>query len=200
MGHPNAKVARASHSVFIAFISGKDDDEDGNRVMLKEELVFYYIERSLSGYPGITPFEGMASGVAALVRYLPAGSPSIFYCIDSLTVKATSLCSENFMDDVLPSLMTNLAQLVIKLPSEGQNMVLDQLYSLVSEADDVTRKPLLVSWLQSLSYLCSRSRSADAHSNEKQTTRLSNFAWIVDPLNRVVTERPTYLKENGFRS
>lgn len=48
MGHPNAKVARASHSVFIAFISGKDDDEDGNRVMLKEELVFYYIERSLS--------------------------------------------------------------------------------------------------------------------------------------------------------
>ncbi|XP_023539379.1 uncharacterized protein LOC111800037 [Cucurbita pepo subsp. pepo] len=216
MGHPNAKVARASHSVFIAFISGKDDDEDGNRVMLKEELVFYYIERSLSGYPGITPFEGMASGVAALVRYLPAGSPSIFYCIDSLTVKATSLCSENFMDDadlwktwqgdlepskkildmllrlislvdiqVLPSLMTNLAQLVIKLPSEGQNMVLDQLYSLVSEADDVTRKPLLVSWLQSLSYLCSRSRSADAHSNEKQTARLSNFSWIVDPLNRI---------------
>ncbi|XP_038903923.1 uncharacterized protein LOC120090375 isoform X2 [Benincasa hispida] len=99
MGHPNAKVARASHSVFIAFMSGKDDLGDEKRVTLKEELVFYYIERSLSGYPGITPFEGMASGVAALVRYLPAGSPAIFYCIDSLTVKATSLCSENFMDD-----------------------------------------------------------------------------------------------------
>lgn len=48
MGHPNAKVARASHSVFIAFISGKDDSEDEKRVTLKEELVFYYIERSLS--------------------------------------------------------------------------------------------------------------------------------------------------------
>lgn len=81
--------------------------------------------------------------------------------------------------------MKNLAQLIIKLPTEGQNMVLDQLYFLVSEADDVTRKPLLVSWLQSLSYLCSQSKSADAHSNQKQNTRLSNFAWIVDPLNRI---------------
>ncbi|TYK19457.1 uncharacterized protein E5676_scaffold443G001100 [Cucumis melo var. makuwa] len=216
MGHPNAKVARASHSVFIAFMSGKDDIDDEKRATLKEELVFYYVERSLSGYPGITPFEGMASGVAALVRYLPAGSPAIFYCIDSLTVKATSLCSENFMDDgdlwktwqgdlepskkildmllrlislvdiqVLPSLMKSLAQLIIKLPTEGQNLVLDQLYSLVSEADDVTRKPMLVSWLQSLSYLCSLSKSAEARSDEKQSTRLANFAWLVDPLNRI---------------
>lgn len=51
MGHPNGKVARASHSVFIAFISGKDDDEDEKRVILKEELVFYYLERSLSVSP-----------------------------------------------------------------------------------------------------------------------------------------------------
>lgn len=36
----------------------------------------------------------MASGVAALVRHLPAGSPSIFYCIHSLVEKANSLCSE----------------------------------------------------------------------------------------------------------
>lgn len=36
----------------------------------------------------------MASGVAALVRHLPAGSPSIFYCIQSLVEKASSLCSE----------------------------------------------------------------------------------------------------------
>lgn len=35
----------------------------------------------------------MASGVAALVRHLPAGSPSIFYCIQSLVDKATGLCS-----------------------------------------------------------------------------------------------------------
>lgn len=81
--------------------------------------------------------------------------------------------------------MKSLAQLIIKLPTEGQNLVLDQLYSLVSEADDVTRKPMLVSWLQSLSYLCSLSKSAEARSDEKQSTRLANFAWLVDPLNRI---------------
>ena len=48
MGHPNSKVVRASHSVFIAFMSGKDDIDDEKRTTLKEELVFYYIERSLS--------------------------------------------------------------------------------------------------------------------------------------------------------
>ncbi|KAL2543624.1 hypothetical protein Fot_12857 [Forsythia ovata] len=93
MGHPNGKVARYSHSMFVAFMSsGKDTNQD-ERVQLKEQLVFYYIQRSLEGYPGITPFEGMTSGVAALVRHLPAGSPSIFYCIHCLAEKANSLCS-----------------------------------------------------------------------------------------------------------
>lgn len=35
----------------------------------------------------------MASGVAALVRNLPAGSPAIFYCINSLVEKGGELCS-----------------------------------------------------------------------------------------------------------
>lgn len=35
----------------------------------------------------------MASGVAAVVRNLPAGSPSIFYCIHSIVEKANSMCS-----------------------------------------------------------------------------------------------------------
>lgn len=46
MGHPNGKVARASHSMFVAFVSsGKDSNEE--RVTLKEQLVFYYMHRSL---------------------------------------------------------------------------------------------------------------------------------------------------------
>ena len=48
MGHPNKKVARASHSMFVGFISsGKDSNQD-ERVSLKEQLVFYYMERSLA--------------------------------------------------------------------------------------------------------------------------------------------------------
>ncbi|XP_076918267.1 uncharacterized protein LOC143578642 [Bidens hawaiensis] len=49
MGHPNGKVTRASHSTFVAFISsGKDVDSiDSERVLLKEQLVYYYMHRSL---------------------------------------------------------------------------------------------------------------------------------------------------------
>ncbi|XP_052290436.1 uncharacterized protein LOC127900057 [Citrus sinensis] len=96
IGHPNKKVARASHSMFVGFISsGKDSNQD-ERVSLKEQLVFYYMERSLAEYPGTTLFKGMASGVVALVRHLPTGSPAIFYCINSLVVKADRLYGEVF--------------------------------------------------------------------------------------------------------
>ncbi|KAI3453620.1 hypothetical protein Pfo_010283 [Paulownia fortunei] len=187
MGHPNGKVARYTHSVFVAFVSSGKDPSQDERVLLKEQLVFYYLQRSLEGYPGITPFDGMASGVAALVRHLPAGSPSIFYCIHSLVEKATSLCSTVSSHDsdlwknwegelesskkvldlllrlltlvdiqVLPSLMKLLAQLIVQLPVNGQNMLLNQLYQQIAESDDVIRKPALVSWVQSLSYLCSQ--------------------------------------------
>ncbi|XP_058104693.1 uncharacterized protein LOC131248431 [Magnolia sinica] len=186
MQHPSGKVARASHSVFVAFISsGKDNQAD--KILLKEQLVFYYMQRALEAYPGITPIEGMAAGVAAIVRHLPAGSPSIFYCIHSLVEKVTGLCSKAMTNDadmwknwkgdsepckkilelllrlislvdiqVLPDLLKLLAQLIVQLPKDGQNMVLDEIYSQVAESDDVTRKPILVSWVQSLSYLCSQ--------------------------------------------
>lgn len=47
MGHPNGKVARASHSMFSAFISSAKDSDQDERVSLKEQLVFYYMQRSL---------------------------------------------------------------------------------------------------------------------------------------------------------
>lgn len=57
---------------------------------------------------------------------------------------------------VLPNLLKLLAQLIAQLPKDGQNVVLDEAYSLIAESDDVTRKPILVSWVQSLSFLCSQ--------------------------------------------
>ncbi|EEF47960.1 uncharacterized protein LOC8275519 [Ricinus communis] len=206
MGHPNGKVARASHSMFVAFISlGKGSDEN-ERALLKEQLAFYYMQRSLEGYPGITPFEGMASGVAALVRNLPAGSPATFYCIHSIVEKENMLLRDSFTQEadlwkhwqgesepckkilelllrlislvdiqVLPNLMKLLAQLIIKLPKDGQNVVLNELYAQVADSDDVTRKPTLVSWLQSVSYLCSQaiSRSTASKKNEGEENSLS---------------------------
>ncbi|KAL5801967.1 hypothetical protein ACOSQ3_033599 [Xanthoceras sorbifolium] len=214
MGHPNEKVTRASHSMFVGFISsGKEFDQDNN-VSPKEQLVFYYIKRSLEGYPGTTPFKGMASGVAALVRHLPAGSPAIFYCINSLVEKANELCNEAFTHEadvwknwqgesepckeifelllrlislvdiqVLPNLMKLLAQQIVKLPKDGQNLVLNELYSLVAESDDVTRKPTLVSWLQSLSYLCFQANSRGANFTGVGSAKDSASALITDSLN-----------------
>ncbi|VVA95215.1 unnamed protein product [Arabis nemorensis] len=184
IGHPNRKVARASHTLLVAFLSSAKESEEDERNQLKEQLVFYYMQRSLEVYPEITPFEGLASGVAALVRYLPAGSPAIFYSIHSLVEKTCTINTDPWEDpqgrksdsgdqilelllrlvslvdiQVLPYLMKSLAQLIIKLPKERQNMVLGELYSQVAESDDVIRKPSLVSWLQSLNYLCSNKRT-----------------------------------------
>lgn len=47
MGHPNVKVAGASHSMFVAYISSGKDSYKDDRVSAKEQLVFYYIQRSL---------------------------------------------------------------------------------------------------------------------------------------------------------
>ncbi|KAK9103515.1 hypothetical protein Sjap_020769 [Stephania japonica] len=195
MGHPNSKVARAAHSLFVAFISSGEDSNQEDREILKEQLIFYYMKQGLEEYPMLTPFEGMASGIAALVRHLPAGSPAIFYCIHSLCEKANDLCSKAIAQDadiwkgwqgdphpckkllelllrllslvdiqVLPDLMKLVAQLVVQLPKDGQNLVLDEIHALVAESDDVTRKPTLVSWLQSLSYICSK-KSINKSSN-----------------------------------
>ncbi|KAL0324088.1 UNVERIFIED_CONTAM: hypothetical protein Scaly_2375900 [Sesamum calycinum] len=165
MGHPNGKVARYSHSVFVAFVSsGKDP-----------RISWDYTIR------------GRASGVGAIVRHLPAGSPAIFYCIHSLVEKATSLSnsvsshdsdlwknwegelepSKKVLDlllrllalvdiQVLPSLMKLLAQLIVRLPVSGRDILLNQLYQQIADSDDVIRKPALVSWLQSLLYLSSQ--------------------------------------------
>ncbi|KAM7264079.1 hypothetical protein ACFE04_001762 [Oxalis oulophora] len=196
MVHPNGKVARSSHTLLATFISSGRDPTDDERELLKEQLVFYYVQRSLENYPGVTPFEGLASGVVAVARHLPAGSPAVFYCVHSLIEKANQLCAEaspqkpdvwkNWQGEleackktlelllrlvslvdvlVLPELLKLLAQLIVQLPKDGQNLVLNELYSLVAESDDVTRKPTLVSWLQSLSYICSQ---AGRISNEKE--------------------------------
>ncbi|CAA7043193.1 unnamed protein product [Microthlaspi erraticum] len=186
IGHPNRKVARASHTLLVAFLSSAKESEEDERNQLKEQLVFYYMQRSLELYPEITPFEGLASGVAALTRHLPAGSPAIFYSVHSLVEKASTFDTDalqgrksdsgneilelllrlvSLVDiQVLPYLMKSLAQLILKLPKERQNMVLGELYSQVAESDDVIRKPSLVSWLQSLNYVCSNNRTTGSTS------------------------------------
>ncbi|KAG6509218.1 hypothetical protein ZIOFF_034609 [Zingiber officinale] len=182
----------------------KDSDQN-DRNALKEQLVFYYMHRALEVYPQINSFDGLTSGVTALVRHLPAGSPSIFYCVHSLVEKASELCRGAMSEDptmwknwegnsgppkktidlllhliylidiqALPYLLKQLAELMIQLPKDGQNALLDEMYSQVAESDDVTRKPVLVSWLQSLSYLCSQKTSPAADKSEKHGSSVAS--------------------------
>nr|CAD1840588.1 unnamed protein product [Ananas comosus var. bracteatus] len=206
MQHPNEKVTRASHSVLVSFLSSVNVANQDEQLALKEQLIFYYMRRALEAYPGVTPFEGLASGVAALVRHLPAGSPAIFYCVHCLVVKATDLCRKAMSQDetlwkswesssepckkvvdlllrlislvdiqVLPYLLKQLAGFITQLPEDGQNVLLDDMYSQVAESDDVTRKPVLVSWLQSLSYITSKEKlRRKSHDKARDYSRTSS--------------------------
>lgn len=79
--------------------------------------------------------------------------------------------------------MKQLAQLVAILPREGQNMVLNELYAQVADSDDVTRKPALVSWLQSLSYICSQANSSSTTSKRVERGEKSVFTRSDDTLS-----------------
>lgn len=81
------------------------------------------------------------------------------------------LCSNKifFSLQSFPYLLKELAEFVTLLPKEGQDALLDDMHAHVAESDDVTRKPVLVSWLQSLSYLSSQSRS-ESHSKAKSAS------------------------------
>ncbi|KAL4188100.1 hypothetical protein AMTRI_Chr09g42410 [Amborella trichopoda] len=196
MQHPANRVARASHSLFVAFISTEKETDQDQRTQLKERVAFYYMQRTLEAYPAITPMEGLSSGVIALVRHLPPGNPAIFYGIHSLFDKAYELCIEStvqsnnneenkkevkelgmeltelilrlmFLVDiqVLPDLLKRLAQFVVQLAAERQIMVLNEIYSQVASSDDVVRKPILVPWLHSVTYLCSPNKKISGIGN-----------------------------------
>ena len=73
--------------------------------------------------------------------------------------------------------MKLLAQLVVQLPEDGQNMVLNDLYVQVADSDDVTRKPALVSWVQSLSYLSSQATISKAPKRHPKHEKAGSESW-----------------------
>ena len=46
-------------------------------------------------------------------------------------------------------------------------MLLDDMHAHVAESDDVVRKPVLVSWLQSLSYISSQADVRESRTHAK---------------------------------
>lgn len=75
----------------------------------------------------------MASGVAALVRHLPAGSPAIFYTIHSIIEKANNLCREVLIQEV--DMWKNWQG-----ESQACKKILDLLLRLISLVDVQVRR------------------------------------------------------------
>lgn len=65
---------------------------------------------------------------------------------------------------VLPQLLQETARLILGLPDPHQTAALEEAFDILAGSDDLTRKHILVPWLQSLSYLC-------FHSDGKSSTR-----------------------------
>lgn len=72
--------------------------------------------------------------------------------------------------------MKLLAQLIVEVPVNGQNMILNQLYQQIAESEDVIRKPALVSWVQSLSYLCSHKKIPESVGEASSGTMTSSVS------------------------
>ncbi|CAM6092740.1 unnamed protein product [Calypogeia fissa] len=232
--HPSETVSRAAHALFAAFLSlgvrsdetvitgtGKSHSSSSrpeNKVTLREQLVVHYMHRALQSFPGITPFQGLVTGVGAIARQLPPGSPATVYCLKSLVDKAETLYSmdgnssnlgqkegklslagnpggtggEHRKDageevraaqrlqilllhlillvdlQVLPVSLKLMAKLILGLPKHFQTVALAEAYDIVGCTNDYTRKPLIVPWLQSLSYLCRQSISKEKHFSKDQ--------------------------------
>lgn len=62
-------------------------------------------------------------------------------------------------------------------------MLLDDMHAHVAESDDVIRKPVLVSWLQSLSYISSQADVRESRDNAKHARSVGG---IEPSLNRTI--------------
>ncbi|BDA43549.1 hypothetical protein COCOBI_04-5610 [Coccomyxa sp. Obi] len=168
--HPHPPVASAAHQLFCAVLRYMD---------MKEEVVPYYVRRSLEGYPGRTPLAGLAAGCEAIARHLPVGSPALLLALRRLSQRVQQLLrpgSNNTGGTTQPGLdLINLLahlMLVIEFGAlpDGLQALEDAVLScdadvaieacssiqlVLASSDDYTRKILLVRWYMQLATACS---------------------------------------------
>ncbi|KAL2622623.1 hypothetical protein R1flu_002828 [Riccia fluitans] len=115
--HPSEAMANAVHALFGAFLSSKVKAEAAkNRrnskapsvsnaeiepdPFLREQLAVYYTERAVELFPDVTPFKGLVSGINAIARYLPAGSPVLVYCLSRLAQRTEALYRNEVLSEI----------------------------------------------------------------------------------------------------
>ncbi|KAL3138059.1 hypothetical protein ABBQ38_005291 [Trebouxia sp. C0009 RCD-2024] len=170
MQHPHKPLPAAAHGLFCAVIQQTNQ---------KEQLVPFYMERALEGYPSCTPIIGLSAGVDAAMRELPSGSPVVLYMFRSLAKHTHSLLQQGtdkqarYQDglDLLRLLSQMLLVVEFQFLSDAldtvEQLVLDSdialqtqvsactcIYEVLSTSDDYTRKVRCAHWYQKLASRC----------------------------------------------
>lgn len=94
------------------------------------------------------------------------------YILSSCTFKLSTIMQ------VLPHLLQEVAKLILGQTNPHRLYALEEAFDILAGSDDLTRKHILVPWLQSLSYLCSnfdeQRRSPSTRSSRRRKRRSSN--------------------------
>ncbi|KAH7352405.1 hypothetical protein KP509_19G043200 [Ceratopteris richardii] len=180
MKHPKQPLVQASHSLLVYFLSVKACDS--NRDSIKEKLAIQFVQKTFEDDLGFSNYDSFVTVIGAVARHLPAGSSATKACITSLSRRASesfgSAITRGEEDkleaakklqtlllhlilivdvQVLPHLLQEVASLVLGQMSPHRIHALEEAFDVLAGSDDLTRKHILVPWLQSLSYLCSNS-------------------------------------------
>lgn len=195
MKHSTQALVQASHSLLVSFLSTKSAEVDKDSI--KEQLAVQFVRRTFEDDLGLPNYEVFVTVVGAIARQLPAGSVATKECITFLSRKSSELFSlavrrgeEDRLEtgkklqtlllhlilivdvQVLPHLLQEVARLVLGQTNPHRIRALEEAFDVLAGSDDLTRKHVLVPWLQSLSYLCSNSdeqrRSSPTNSKRRK--------------------------------
>lgn len=202
MKHPTQALVQASHSLLVSFLSIKS--AEGDKDSIKEQLAVQFVKRTFEDDSALSNYEIFVTVVGAIARQLPAGSVATKQCITFLSRKASEMFSlamrrgeEDRLEtgkklqtlllhlilivdvQVLPHLLQEVARLVLGQTNPHRIRALEEAFDVLAGSDDLTRKHVLVPWLQSLSYLCSNSdeqrRSSPTTSKRRKRRTRNNY-------------------------
>ena len=144
-------------------------------LLQKEQLVPFYMERALEGYPSCTPITGLSAGVDAAMRELPSGSPVVLYMFRRLAKHTYSLLQQGTNKQHGLDLLQLLTQMLLVVEFQFLSDALDTveqvvlgtgnavatqvpactcIYEVLSTSDDYTRKVRCAHWYQKLASRC----------------------------------------------
>ena len=92
---------------------------------------------------------------------------------------------------MLPHLLKEVARFVLRLQEPHRIRALEEAFDTLAGSDDLTRKHILVPWLQSLSFLCSNSQSKRTFKKSKSTSDNASQrdgAIVLNPSSSLVTK------------